>query len=182
MIALACLPAHLFAQKNSNIRYGLLAFTNRFLVREQRLLLFDIFLLNAGYRDAPDLKALFQPINQATDLTFLINRVELIFNADDHRFYIAKDAIKVLGFASIHFLPKLTCEGYLTYVARLVVNESVNSRPALLTLEKDILKQSKYRNSVEMVIDGRNRNLPETLLNGLSDFKALRKIYCKELK
>ncbi len=140
-----------------------------------------IYVKNATYRDASEVKILLQSVNVMINLSRLIDRIELIFNGNAHHLYIVKDDIELLGLAVVHFLPRLTCEGYLTYVDYLIVSDSAKAQSSLKALEAHIFKESELRNYDEIRIDSDNCYLPKSLPGSLLGNKALGKYYFKKI-
>lgn len=131
-----------------------------------------IYVKNATYMDAPDVKMLFQTANQVTDLSGLIDRIELLFKGKSNHVYLVKDTIQVLGLAVVHFLPRLICESCLAHVDCLIVSDSTRAHLALVTLETHIVEQSLLRNCDEIRIEAHNCNLAESLQGRLFGYKT----------
>jgi len=101
----------------------------------------------ATFHDAPFLKLLLGDRQLTVCVSELITRMNTGFGNEDDFIIVYEDREEVIGFAAVHYLPRLSGTGYILLVSELVTRERLaDTSAAGLALKHYISQLAEKQN------------------------------------
>ncbi|HWZ15452.1 MAG TPA: GNAT family N-acetyltransferase [Mucilaginibacter sp.] len=104
-----------------------------------------MYIRSATYKDAPAIKTLLDALGYKTNISLLVNQLEMQFGNNAHQVFVYELQKEVLGFVSIHYLPQLAFDRELVLITYLSVDETIGGPSIGKALEQHVTEQAKKR-------------------------------------